>query len=262
MDADRIRFQTHDGVAAITLDRPKANAIDSAMSKALAAAFARVADDDSIRVAILTGAGERFFSGGWDMNEAASGVKDIDVHGPGGFAGIRALHALNKPVIAAVNGLCIGGAWELALACDIVVAAEGARFWSPEVQRGFAADAGGAQNLQRYLPRKIAAEVLLTGRWFELEEAHAHGLVNHVVTPGALMSKAMEMARSIAANAPLAVQATKEIMRWAAPMAEAAAIRDLPEAALPAYRRMMESEDFFEGPRAFTEKRGAAFKGD
>ncbi len=262
MDADRIRFETNDAVAVITLDRPKANAIDAAMSKALAAAFARLRDDGTLRVAVVTGAGGKFFSGGWDMNEAASGVKDVDVHGPGGFAGIRALHALNKPVIAAVNGLCIGGAWELVLACDIVVAAHGARFWSPEVQRGFAADAGGAQNLQRYLPRKIAAEVLLTGRWFELDEAHAHGLVNHRAAPDALMPKAMEIARAIAANAPLAVEATKEIMRWAAPIAEADAVLRLAEAPLPAYRRMMESEDFFEGPRAFTQKRGADFKGN
>jgi len=258
---DLVMFEAKGAIAVITLNRPKANAFDAAMSKALSGAFAQFRDDPALRVAIVTGAGEKFFSGGWDMNEAASGVKDVDVHGPDGFAGIRLLHRINKPVVAALNGLTVGGGWELALACDIVIAAENTRFWFPEIQRGFIADAGGVQLLQHYLPRKVAAEILLTGRWFEVVEAERHGLVNAVVAPTELMSKALSVAEMVSAGAPLSIQATKEVMRATERLPEVEALFGLGQLELPAYRQMMGSADFFEGPRAFTEGRKADFQG-
>jgi crotonobetainyl-CoA hydratase len=262
VSSDIVLFETRGPIAVLTLNRPKANAFNAALSKALAAAFRRFATDESLRVAIVTGQGEKFFSGGWDMDEAASGVKDEDVHGPDGFAGIRFLHTLNKPVIAALNGYTIGGGFELALACDMIVAADNARFWFPEIQRGFIADAGGVQMLQRYVPKKIAAEILLTGRWFELDEAHRHGLVNAVAPKAELMAKALSYAEMIAQGAPLSIEATKEVMRATEQLPERRALCGLAELDLPVYRRMMQSTDFFEGPKAFTQGRSARFTGN
>jgi len=148
----------------VTLDRPKANAIDVATSKALYAAFDRLRNDPSLRVGILTAAGDRFFSAGWDLKAAAAGEGIEADHGPGGFAGITEFFDIGKPVIAAVNGLAYGGGFELVLAADLVVAAEHAEFALTEVTLGLVADAGGLLRLPARLPRPIAVECLLTGR--------------------------------------------------------------------------------------------------
>ncbi|NRF72315.1 crotonobetainyl-CoA hydratase [Aquincola sp. S2] len=248
------------GILTITLDRPKANAIDVPTSRALHAAFARLHDDASLRVAVVTAAGERFFSAGWDLNGAVNGEAIDADHGPGGFAGLTEFFALDKPVIAAVNGLAIGGGFELALAADLIVAAEHAEFALPEVLRGMVADSGGVLRLPRRLPRAIAMELLLTGRRLGAAEALAHGLVNQVVDGSQLLDAAMSTARAIVAAAPLAVRAIKEVMRATEEQDLAAAYRTM-RSGSPAYREMLVSQDAQEGPRAFVEKRAPVWRG-
>jgi crotonobetainyl-CoA hydratase len=244
----------------VTLDRPKANAIDAATSRAMGALFSEFRDDPGLRVAILTGAGERFFSAGWDLNAAARGEAIESDYGPGGFAGLTELHDLNKPVIAAVNGIAAGGGFELALACDLIVAAEHAHFSLPEVLVGVLADAGSFR-LPKRLPRAIAMEMLLTGRRMQAAEALRWGLVNAVAPPAELMGQAREYAHMILKAAPLAVAAVKEVTR----ATEALNIRDsyalLRSGTLKTYEAMLRSEDAVEGPRAFAEKRAPHWKG-
>ena len=220
----------------VTLDRPKANAIDVATSRALYAAFDRLRNDASLRVGILTAAGDRFFSAGWDLKAAAAGEGIEADHGPGGFAGITEFFDIGKPVIAAVNGLAYGGGFELVLAADLVVAAEHAEFALTEVTLGLVADAGGLLRLPARLPRPIAVECLLTGRRLTAAEAARWGLVNRVVPAAGLMAAARELAGAICASAPLAVAAVLEILRET----EATSVRTgysiLGTGALPAYR--------------------------
>ena len=252
-----VRSERRGAVTEITLDRPKANAIDAATSRALGLAFAAFRDDRHARVAIVTGAGERFFSAGWDLKAAAAG-DDTD-YGVGGFAGLTEMFDLDKPVIAAVNGLAVGGGFELALACDLIVAAETAEFFLPEATLGIVPDAGGVLRLPRRLPRAIAIEMLLTGRRMGAAEAQRYGLVNRVVPAGAAMASARELAATVVAAAPLAIAAIKAVTVAAEdlPIAQAyAAMRRI-----PAYERALASEDMREGPRAFAEKRAPTWRG-
>jgi len=248
-------------VVEITLDRPKANAIDAATSRALGEAFVAFGRDPELRVAIVTAAGERFFSAGWDLKAAAAGEEAGADQGPGGFAGLTELFDLDKPVIAAVNGLAAGGGFELALAADLVVAAEHAEFFLPEVTIGLIPDAGGVIRLPRRLPRSIAAELLFTGRRASAEEMSRWGVVNRVVPAAELMAAARELAESIAENAPLSVAAVKEVLRETEALGVRDAYRRLREGDLPAYRALYSSEDMKEGPRAFAEKRKPVWKG-
>src|SRR5919112_1121512 len=182
-----VRTEVDDGVLLVTLDRPPANAIDVPTSLALHAAFRRLQDDDDLRVAVLTGGGERFFSAGWDLKAAAVGESVEADHGPGGFAGLTEFFDLCKPVIAAVNGLALGGGFELALAADLLVAAEGAEMALTEVRVGMVADAGGLLRLPQRIPPGIANELLLTGRRMTAAEAHRWGLVNRVIPAADLL---------------------------------------------------------------------------
>src|SRR5215468_1646632 len=187
-----IRSERRGALLELTIDRPKANAFDGPTSKALGEALVAYQNDDSLRCAIITGAGDKFFSGGWDLKAAAEVGGDeskID-YGPGGFAGITELWSLSKPVIAALNGMTIGGGWEVALACDMVVAADHVQFWMPEVQRGIIADGGAVQRLPRLLPSYIAMDILLTCRWVEVKEMQHYGLINAVVPGDKLMARA------------------------------------------------------------------------
>jgi crotonobetainyl-CoA hydratase len=222
------------GVLTITLDRPKANAINVATSQALYAAFARLQQEPALRVAIITGTG-RFFSAGWDLSAAVAGEAIDADHGPGGFAGLTELFALDKPVIAAVNGLAIGGGFELALAADLIVAADSAEFALPEVKLGMMADSGGVLRLPKRLPRAIAAELLLTGRRMGAAEAQRWGLVNRVVPLAQLTDAAQELDTEA-----VSVQDGYRVLRGGG---------------LPAYRAMLSSADAQEGPQAFAEKR-------
>jgi len=248
-------------VLVVTLDRPKANAIDVPTSLALYDAFERLHRDDALRVAVLTGGGDRFFSAGWDLKAAASGESIEADHGPGGFGGLTEFTGLRKPVIAAVNGLALGGGFELALAADLIVAAEHAEFALPEVTLGMVADSGGVLRLPRRLPPAIAKDMLLTGRRMTAAEALRWGLVNRVVAASDLVEEAMDLAAHICASAPLAVAAALEITEATAALSLDEGYRRLRGGDLLSYQTMLGSEDAVEGPRAFAEKRAPRWQG-
>ena len=258
-----IRSERKGALLELTIDRPKANAFDAATSKALGEALVTYQNDDGLRCAIITGAGDKFFSGGWDLKAAAALGNDESKmdYGPGGFAGITELWSLTKPVIAALNGMTIGGGWEVALACDMVVAADHVRFWLPEVQRGIIADGGAVQRLPRLLPSYIAMEILLTCRWVEVKEMQHYGLVNAVVPADRLMETARQLAAPILTAAPLAVQATKALWHATSHLSVRDAYVKMRGGGIPEYQRMKQSDDYLEGPRAFAEKREPVFKG-
>ncbi|MEO1552023.1 MAG: enoyl-CoA hydratase-related protein [Pseudomonadota bacterium] len=213
MSVDAIRAEARGRVLEITLDRPKANAIDAATSRALGAAFAQLQADADLSVGIITGGGPRFFSAGWDLKAAAAGEAPDEDMGPGGFAGLTEYWDLTKPVIAAVNGLALGGGFELALAADMTVAADHAEFAMPEAKIGLVGDSGGILRLPQRMPRALAVELLMTGRRAGAEELTRWGVINRVVPAEALMDAARALAEEVAACAPLSLQATKEILR-------------------------------------------------
>lgn len=257
-------------VLEITLNRPPANAINRATSRAIHAALRQLQEDPDLRVAVVAGAGERIFSAGWDLKEVAEPGFDPALdsdpvlgHGPGGFAGIVEYHGLLKPVIAAVNGAAVGGGFEIALACDVILAADNAFFQLPEMQRGFLADSGAVQRLPRRLPYNVAVEMLLSGRRMDASEARGWGLVHAVHPAGELRAAARAFAAEIARGAPLALQALKEVLKHieTMPTPAALALTKPGRSGLPMYERMSASDDFFEGPRAFAEKREPVWKG-
>ena len=245
----------------ITLDRPTANAINVPTSQALFAAFAEFRDDPTLSVAILTGGGERFFSAGWDLKAGAEGEAVDADHGPGGFAGLTEFWGLDKPVIAAVNGLAFGGGFELALAADLIVASETAEFALTEVTLGIMADAGGVLRLPKRLPLPIAMEMLMTARRMGAQEALRWGLVNRVVPLNDLMAEARTLAEAIAANAPLALAAIKAVIKATLPLDVKDGYALMRSGAIPAYDAMIGSDDAIEGPLAFSEKRKPVWKG-
>ena len=244
----------------VTLDRPKANAIDAETSRALSETFVEFRDDPDLRVAIFTGAGDRFFSAGWDLTAAAAGEEYEADYGEGGFGGFGELPDLNKPVICAVNGMAVGGGFEIVLAAHLVVAADTARFWLPEAGLGIIPDTGSIR-LPRMIPQPLANEILLTGRRLDAAEALALNLVNRVVSGAELMDEARDLAHAVAASAPLAVAATLDIDRRTAhlPLAEAFAL--LRSGSIESYEQTLVSEDAAEGPVAFTEGRQPRWTG-
>jgi crotonobetainyl-CoA hydratase len=247
-------------VLEVTLDRPKANAIDSPTSRAMGEIFAAFRDDPDLRVAIVTGAGERFFSAGWDLKAAADGEAPDADFGVGGFGGIQELPNLGKPVIAAVNGMAVGGGFELALSADLIVAASHARFALPEIKAGQLADAASIK-LPRRIPHHVAMDLLLTGRWMESEEARRWGLVNEVVAADRLLARAREIAALLAGGPPLVFAALKEVIRETAHLPLEQAFDLVTKKRLPAVRVLYESEDAKEGARAFAEKREPVWRG-
>ncbi len=259
--SEPVRMEVDHGVLVVTLDRPKANAIDVATSHALYDAFQRLQEDPSLRVAVLTGAGDRFFSAGWDLKAAAAGEAVDADHGPGGFGGLTELFGRTKPVIAAVNGAALGGGFELALAADLIVVADHAELALPEVRLGIVADSGGLLRLPRRLPDVVARELLLTGRRMSAEEAGRWGLVNRVVAHEDLMTSALALAREVCAGAPLAVAAIQEVLATTASLDVRDGFRRLRSGELPSYELMLQSEDAVEGPRAFAEKRAPRWRG-
>jgi crotonobetainyl-CoA hydratase len=249
------------GVLTITLDRPPANAVDVATSHALYEAFARLENDTSLRVGIVTGSGDRFFCAGWDLKAAAAGEAVDADHGPGGFAGLTELLRRTKPVIAAVNGLAAGGGFELVLAADLVVAAEHAGFSLPEATLGIIPDSGGVLRLPRRLPRPVAVELLLTGRTLAAREALGLGLINQVVPGENVVSAAQALAARIVRSAPLAVAAILEVLDATEAESVPAGYETLRSGRLPTYAAMLASQDAAEGPAAFAERRPPVWKG-
>lgn len=260
---DVVRSETLDGgVCVITLNRPGVrNAVNAAMARGLAGALDDLDADDGARVGVLTGAGGSF-SSGMDlkalsrMDMSALGPDDVPFVEGHGLAGISH-RASEKPLIAAIEGSALAGGLEIALACDLLVAAEDATLGIPEVRHGLAALAGGLIHLPRRIPYHMAMELALTGEPITAHRAHELGLVNRVVPAGAALHEAVALARTIAGNAPLAVQASTEVIRgtrsrtvdesWEYQHERAAAV--------------LLSEDVREGARAFAEKREPRWKG-
>jgi len=255
-----LRTRTEGSILEVTLDRPKANAIDLMTSREMGEVFASFRDDPELRVAIVTGAGEKFFCPGWDLKAANDGDAVDGDYGVGGFGGLQELRDLNKPVIAAVNGICCGGGLELALSADVILAADHATFALPEIRSGTVADAASVK-LPKRIPYHIAMELLLTGRWFDAEEAHGWGIVNHIHPGTDLMDQAWEMARLIASGPPLVYAAIKEIVRDAENAKFQDAMNRITKRQLRSVDVLYSSEDQAEGARAFAEKRDPVWKG-
>ncbi|WP_425328538.1 carnitinyl-CoA dehydratase [Ruegeria arenilitoris] len=244
----------------VTLDRPKANAIDLATSRVMGEVFRDFRDDPDLRVAILTGGGEKFFCPGWDLKAAAEGDAVDGDYGVGGFGGLQELRDMNKPVIAAVNGIACGGGLELALSADMILAADHATFALPEIRSGTVADAASVK-LPKRIPYHIAMELLLTGRWFDAEEAHRWGLVNEIVPADQLMDRAWELARLLASGPPLVYASIKEIVREAEDSKFQDIMNRITKRQLRTVDVLYGSDDNLEGARAFAEKRDPVWKG-
>lgn len=242
----------------ITLNKPKANAIDTPMSMAIYEALAAFDQNPHQRVAIITATSDKFFSAGWDLTADEDPTSQ---YSPGGFAGITEFFDLTKPVICAVNGMAVGGGFELALACDLIVAAEHAQFFLPEVNIGLVPDAGGVLRLPKALPKHIAMEMLYTGKRLSAQDAAQHGLVNRVVPADQLMTCARELASDIAYAAPLSIKAVKEIVRHTAALTIEQGHALMKSGQLTHYETFLQSEDIHEGTRAFNEKRDPVWKG-
>jgi crotonobetainyl-CoA hydratase len=249
------RVAIADQIAEVTIDRPKANAIDSSTSRALGEAFVGLERDSAVRVVIITGAGDRFFSAGWDLGAG----EDYDVdNGVGGFGGFPDLPNRTKPVIAAVNGMAVGGGFEIAMAADLIVAADHVQFFVPEATLGILPDAGSVR-LPRLLPAHIATELMLTGRRMPAAEAAHYGLVNRVVPGPELLAAARALAAEVIASAPLSVAAIIDITRRTANLNVADAMRAI--RSFESYRAAIDSDDAQEGTNSFNEKRSPIWKG-
>lgn len=246
-----------DHVAVVTLNRPAArNAVDPALARGLADAMAWTEADETVRAVVLAGSANGVFCAGADLKVVAAGGADSLWTPEGGFAGF--VHAPRaKPWIAAVDGLALAGGCEIALACDLIVAGEGAGFGLPEVKRGLIAAAGGLYRLPRALSRAVALEMILTGFVLDAPRGHALGLVNRVVARGRAREEAVALAQVIADNAPLAVRESLAVARLALDASEA----ELRAASAAARTRIQASEDYREGPRAFVEKRPPRWTG-
>ncbi|MEJ1993695.1 MAG: enoyl-CoA hydratase-related protein [Limibacillus sp.] len=260
MSRDDIEVERRGGVLEVTMKRAKANAIDLATSQALGEVWSEFRDDPELRVGILTSGLDRFFSAGWDLKEAAEGVRPDADYGVGGFGGLQELPGANKPVIAAVGGMAVGGGFEMALCCDLILASDQARFCLPEIKAGVLADAATVK-LPRRLPYHIAMDLLFTGRWMEAEEAHRWGLVNEVLPPDQLLPRARELASLLADGPPLVFAAIKEVLRETEGLRFHEALELITSRRLETVDRLYSSEDQLEGARAFAENRDPVWKG-
>lgn len=255
-----IKTRREGAILEVTLDRPKANAIDLKTSRIMGLTFRAFRDDDSLRVCILRAAGEKFFCPGWDLKAAADGDAVDGDYGVGGFGGLQEMPNLNKPVIAAVNGICCGGGLELALSADLILCSDNATFALPEIRSGTVADAASIK-LPKRIPYHVAMDLLLTGRWFDAEEALRWGIVKEICTPAELLAKAWDLARLLESGPPLVYAAIKEVVREAEALRFQDALNRVTKRQMVTVDRLYSSEDQLEGARAFAEKRDPVWKG-
>lgn len=257
---DPIKTRKEGMILEVTLDRPKANAIDLATSQIMGEVFRDFRDDPGLRVAIITGGGDKFFCPGWDLKAAAEGDAVDGDYGVGGFGGLQELRGMNKPVVAAVNGICCGGGLELALSADMILAADHATFALPEIRSGTVADAASIK-LPKRIPYHIAMELLLTGRWFDADEAKGWGLINEILPGEALMQRAWDLAGLLASGPPLVYAAIKEVVREAEDAKFQDIMNRITKRQLESVDVLYGSDDQLEGARAFAEKRDPVWKG-
>ena len=252
MDLKFVKYEKNGHLARITLNRPEVlNSIHPPTSDEMVDVWDDFAGDKNCWVAIITGAGDKAFSAGNDLNYTAANPGVRMMPKKGGFAGITSRFDINKPIIAAVNGFALGGGFEIALSCDIIIAADHARFGLPEPRVGLMALAGGVQRLPRSIPLKIAMGMMLTGKHITAQQAAQYGIANEVVPLKDLIPTAERWANEIMECSPISVQASKEVALGTLGIS----LEESMNRGHPAVSRLMKSKDAIEGPLAFSQKR-------